>query len=83
MAIWVSFPSWENTITSPGTRLAQAVDALVEQSYSIKFGARNLRRLIEKEVVDQAATLIIGSFDAPITQLFGTATDGKILVTGK
>ena len=59
------------------------VNALVEQSYSIKFGARNLRRLIEKEVEDQAATLIIGSFDAPITTLFGSATDGKILVTGK
>ncbi len=59
------------------------VEALVEQSYSIKFGARNLRRLIEKEVEDQAASLIINSFDKPVKQLFGTAADGKILVTGE
>ncbi len=59
------------------------VEALVEQSYSIKFGARNLRRLIEKEVEDQAATLIINSFDKPIKGLFGTAEDGKIRVTGE
>ena len=59
------------------------VEALVEQSYSIKFGARNLRRLIEKEVEDQAATLIINSFAQPVTRLFGTAEEGKILVKGE
>ncbi len=59
------------------------VEALVEQSYSIKFGARNLRRLIEKEVEDQAASLIINAFAQPVKELFATATDGKILVTGK
>ena len=59
------------------------VEALVEQSYSIKFGARNLRRLIEKEVEDQAASLIINAFAQPVKELFGTAVDGKILVTGK
>ena len=59
------------------------VEALVEQSYSIKFGARNLRRLIEKEVEDQAATLIINSFAQPVTRLFGTAEEGKVLVKGE
>ena len=59
------------------------VDALVEQSYSIKFGARNLRRLIEKEVEDQAASLIINAFAQPVKKLFGTAKDGKIVVTGE
>ena len=56
------------------------VEALVAQSYSIKFGARNLRRLIEKEVENQAAGLIIAAYQDPVTALFATAEDGKILV---
>ena len=76
----------QETVARNGLRFTwdeKLVEALVEQSYSIKFGARNLRRLIEKEVEDQAASLIISAFAQPVKELFGTAVDGKILVTGK
>ena len=76
----------QETVARNGLRFTwdeKLVEALVEQSYSIKFGARNLRRLIEKEVEDQAASLIINAFAQPVKELFGTAVDGKILVTGK
>ena len=56
---------------------------LADKSYSIKYGARNLRRLIEKEVEDRAAMLILSSFDNPVTGLHVTAQDGEIRVTGK
>ena len=56
---------------------------LSEKSYSIKYGARNLRRLIEKEVEDRAATLIIESYEHPLTELYVTAQDGEVRVTGK
>ena len=48
---------------------AQAVDYLTRKSYSVKFGARNLHRLIEKEVEDKAASKIIASYLTPLTQL--------------
>jgi ATP-dependent Clp protease ATP-binding subunit ClpA len=76
----------QETVARNGLRFTwdeKLVEALVEQSYSIKFGARNLRRLIEKEVEDQAASLISNAFAQPVKELFGTAVDGKILVTGK
>ena len=56
---------------------------LAKESYSVKFGARNLRRLIEKQVEDQAANLILDSFAHPVKKLHATAEDGKILVTGE
>ena len=54
------------------------VDYLVEKSYSLTYGARNLRRLIQKELEDPMAVQIIDSFEHPITQLRATAEDGKV-----
>ena len=54
------------------------VDYLVEKSYSMTYGARNLRRLIQKELEDPMANLIIDAFENPITQLKATAEDGQI-----
>ena len=57
-------------------------DALVEwvtrKSYSLTYGARNLRRTIEKEIEDPMATKIIDSYESPVTQLKATAEDGKV-----
>ncbi len=39
---------------------------LVDKSYSAKYGARNLRRVIEKEVEDKVASLIIDNFSKTI-----------------
>ncbi len=54
------------------------VDYLVEKSYSMTYGARNLRRLIQKELEDPTAARIIDSFEDPITQISATAADGAV-----
>ena len=54
------------------------VDHLVEKSYSMTYGARNLRRLIQKELEDPMAARIIDSFENPITQISATAADGAV-----
>ena len=53
---------------------------LTEQSYSITYGARNLRRTIQKELEDPLATQIIDSYDHPVSQARVTVEDGKIKV---
>ncbi len=44
---------------------------LVDKSYSAAYGARNLRRCIQKELEDPMAVRIIESFDHPITHIRG------------
>ena len=56
------------------------VDYLVKKSYSMTYGARNLRRLIQKEVEDELATRIIDSYDHPITQIKATADGDKVVL---
>ena len=54
------------------------VDYLVEKSYSLTYGARNLRRLIQKELEDPMAARIIDAFERPITQMSATVRDGAV-----
>ena len=54
------------------------VDLLVEKAYSAAYGARNLRRTIQKELEDKMATAIINSYDDPITQLRATVEEGEV-----
>ncbi len=54
------------------------VDLLVEKSYSAAYGARNLRRTIQKELEDKMATAIIDSYDNPITQIKAVVEDGAV-----
>ena len=56
------------------------VKYLVGKSYSATYGARNLRRTIQKEVEDLLASEIINSFDQPITQIAATAEDDKVVL---
>ena len=53
---------------------------LAEESYSVKYGARNLRRLIEKQLEDQAANLILDSYADPIRALHAVVRDDRIVV---
>jgi len=53
---------------------------LVGKSYSAAYGARNLRRTIQKEVEDALALEIIGIYDHPVTQLSATEEDGKVVI---
>ena len=52
---------------------------LVKTSYSAAYGARNLRRQVQKDLEDPIATLIINSYQSPFTQLRAVeGEDGKI-----
>ena len=54
------------------------VDYLVKKSYSAAYGARNLRRCIQKDVEDPMSARIIESYETPITQIKATAEDGAV-----
>ena len=56
------------------------VDYLTEKSYSITYGARNLRRCIQKDLEDPMATRIIESYESPITQIRARAQDGAVVL---
>ena len=51
--------SWEDSL----------LDYLVKKSYSATYGARNLRRLIQKELEDAIAARLIESYQSPVTRL--------------
>ena len=54
------------------------LDYLVRKSYSQTYGARNLRRLIQKELEDAIASRIIDSYQSPISQLKASASDDSV-----
>ena len=54
------------------------VDFLVKEAYSITYGARNLRRTIQKHVEDPIAEKIIDSCFEPIRAISLTAQDGAV-----
>ena len=60
-----------------------AVEYLVAKGYSEKYGARNLRRLIQTDVEDAVATDIIESYNSAVTQVSVSAKDGKLTVTSR
>ena len=51
---------------------------LTHKSYSLTYGARNLRRTIQKEVEDPLATRIIESYETPFTQVRATVEEEKV-----
>ena len=56
------------------------IDYLTDNSFSQKYGARNLRRLIQKEIEDRIASEIIACFAHPVSQIGLTAKDGAIQI---
>ena len=58
----------------------ELVKHLVKKSYSAAYGARNLRRTIQKEVEDALALEIINSYDHPVTQIAVTAEEDKVVI---
>ena len=56
--------SWEESL----------LDYLVKKSYSAAYGARNLRRLIQKELEDAIAVKMIESYEHPISVLKASAS---------
>jgi len=56
------------------------VDYLTEKSFSQAYGARNLRRLIQKEIEDRIASEMINNFSKPVKQVGLTAVGGEIQI---
>ncbi len=53
---------------------------LVQKAYSQVYGARNLRRTIQRDLEDPISEKIMDSFDAPISALRVTVKDDRIVV---
>ena len=53
-------------------------DYLVKKSYSVAYGARNLRRAIQTDLEDPIAERIIRSYVEPFRSIKATCEDGKI-----
>ena len=59
----------------------KAVEALAKKSFSIKYGARNLRRTIQRDVEDALATRLISDYEAKITAVSVDADEnGNMLI---
>ncbi len=58
----------------------EVVRYLTNKSYSAVYGARNLRRTIQKELEDEIAGRIIDSYDSPITQLRAVIREEKLVI---
>jgi ATP-dependent Clp protease ATP-binding subunit ClpC len=58
-----------------------AVEYLTKKSFSVKYGARNLRRLIQKEIEDAAASIIISRYEQPVAAISVTSDGEKINMT--
>ena len=66
-----------------GTRLTYSDDVLdyiAEKSYSEKFGARNMRRFVERNVEDKIANIVIDSYGKTIIGLHITVVDDDIKI---
>ena len=62
------------------TYTKEALDLIAAESYSEKYGARNMRRYIERNVEDNIANIIIDSLPNKIYAISITAKDGKIKI---
>ena len=60
---------------------AALVDFLTKKSYSRTYGARNLRRTIQKELEDPMATRIIDSYENPIIGVNASAEGEKVCLS--
>ncbi len=72
-----------DALAARGIRLTwddSLVQYLVHKSFSTKYGARNLRRLIEKEVENALAAEIVAAYDRALSGANVTVSDDKLRV---
>jgi ATP-dependent Clp protease ATP-binding subunit ClpB len=62
--------SWDETVRQ----------FLVEEAYSVTYGARNLRRTIQRQLEDPISEKIIDSFENPISSLHIRMEAGSVVV---
>ena len=66
-----------------GTKLVYGDDVLAyiaEKSFSEKFGARNMRRFIEREVEDELASVVIERYESRPAGISLSMSDDKIKI---
>jgi ATP-dependent Clp protease ATP-binding subunit ClpC len=71
------------SVAEKGITLSYSDDTvkfLADKSFSIKYGARNLRRYIQTEIEDKAAELIISHYDRKIKNIRISVQNDKIAV---
>ena len=56
------------------------IDYLVEKSYSLAYGARNLRRQIQKDIEDAIAAEIIDKHKGQVRSISVAAADGAVVI---
>ena len=59
------------------------IDHLVKEGYSVTYGARNLRRLIQKQIEDAIAEKLIAGRNTQVSAICLSAADGKVVVETK
>ena len=57
------------------------LDYLVSKSYSVTYGARNLRRQIQKDLEDPIATKIIESYAYPLSGIAVSVEEDKLVLS--
>lgn len=65
--------TWDDTV----------LDVLTKKSYSVTYGARNLRRTIQREIEDPIAEKLIDAFETPITAIHLAAVNGELMIEAK
>ncbi len=74
----------QDTLASRGIRLSysdEAISTIAKESYSEKFGARNMRRYLETHVEDALAEEIISHHEESVTQAdISLDQDGKLRI---
>ncbi len=62
---------------------ASVREYLVKKAYSVTYGARNLRRTIQRDLEDPISERIIDSFESPISSIHASVVDDTVTVEAK
>ncbi len=76
----------ERSVAEKGITLTYSDDVpayLADRAFSLKYGARNLRRLVQTDIEDKAAQEIISHYDRKIKELNVSVKDGAVVITAK
>ena len=62
------------------TYTKEVLSLIAEESYSEKYGARNMRRYIEKNIEDEMANVIIENSQSALRGIALSVNQGKIII---
>ena len=65
------------------TWTADVREYLVNKAFSTVYGARNLRRTLQRDLEDPISEKIIESFERPISSISVSVADGEICVNAQ